>query len=71
MTAATATARGANPLKRLANLDDLRGVAALGVCLFHLDGATAPELRWLSRFGFFGVYVFFVISGFILSLIHI
>lgn len=55
------------PKHRLAGLDDLRGVAALSVCVFHVTGEDDPEwVRSLTRFGFYGVYVFFVISGFIL-----
>ncbi len=45
---------------RLASLDGLRGVAVLAVMVFHL-GAT-----WLTG-GFFGVDVFYVLSGFLIT----
>lgn len=59
---------------RLAVLDALRGVAALWVGLFHFTGNGAfnrgfpadMPLKWLGTYGWQGVYVFFVISGFIL-----
>ena len=59
---------------RLAVLDALRGLAALWVGLYHFTGngtynggfpAEMP-LKWLGTYGWLGVYVFFVISGFIL-----
>ena len=56
---------------RLSNLDILRGLAALAVCLFHFDrdslfkGTFYPEI---AQFGYLGVNVFFVISGFIIPL---
>jgi peptidoglycan/LPS O-acetylase OafA/YrhL len=65
--------------QRLASIDVLRGLAALGVVLFHsTDGqvflehtASAPWLPLLAfplSFGFAGVYLFFVISGFCIHL---
>ena len=59
---------------RLAVLDALRGLAALWVGLFHFTGNGAfnggfpadMPLKWLGTCGWQGVYVFFVISGFIL-----
>jgi peptidoglycan/LPS O-acetylase OafA/YrhL len=62
------------PRPRLAVLDALRGLAALWVGLFHFtrngdfnEGFPADmPLKWLGTYGWLGVYVFFVISGFIL-----
>jgi peptidoglycan/LPS O-acetylase OafA/YrhL len=59
-----------NP-QRIDNVDFLRGVAALAVCWYHFtnsDPAFLPD-GWLKRSGFYGwlgVEVFFVISGFII-----
>jgi peptidoglycan/LPS O-acetylase OafA/YrhL len=64
---------------RLSSVDALRGAAALGVVLYHTVGANAQfgprVLRWLAvpfvpaiRFGYVGVFLFFVISGFCIHL---
>ena len=64
---------------RLSSVDALRGAAALGVVLYHTVGSNAqfgPRfLRWLVapvlpliRFGYVGVFLFFVISGFCIHL---
>ena len=62
---------------RVEALDLLRLVAVLGVVLFHYGfrGPTAhdvahvalPDLAWLARYGFLGVPIFFVISGFVIA----
>src|SRR3954469_8577552 len=62
---------------RVPALDLLRLVAVLGVMAFHYGfrGPTAqdvthvalPELAAFGRYGFLGVSVFFVISGFVIS----
>lgn len=56
----------------LSSLDLLRGLAALAVCYFHFTHGN-PEFLSKSnvlyvsgRFGFLGVDVFFVISGFVI-----
>jgi peptidoglycan/LPS O-acetylase OafA/YrhL len=62
--------------KRLSFIDALRGVAALGVVLYHIkEGNHIPviesRLPWLSDFfelGLFGVPIFFVLSGFVIAL---
>src|ERR1700750_1066981 len=59
---------------RIHVLDTLRGVASLAVCWFHLtsfkyntpDGTAYPLLKGTGRYGWLGVEVFFVISGFVL-----
>jgi peptidoglycan/LPS O-acetylase OafA/YrhL len=65
---------------RLTSIDALRGIAALGVVLYHAVGQAgnnAPQnlLKWpvvfiqsLSSFGYVGVFLFFVISGFCIHL---
>jgi peptidoglycan/LPS O-acetylase OafA/YrhL len=56
---------------RLSNLDVLRGLAALAVCFFHFDRESLfketfyPEI---AKYGYLGVDVFFVISGFVIPL---
>jgi peptidoglycan/LPS O-acetylase OafA/YrhL len=55
---------------RLATVDFLRGVAALSVAWFHFtNGSGAVPHGWLSRsgqYGWMGVEMFFVISGFVI-----
>ena len=61
--------------RRFLALDSLRGVAALAVVFFHVEGALdrAPQ-PWMPGFlgtlfhaGHFGVDVFFVLSGFVIA----
>jgi peptidoglycan/LPS O-acetylase OafA/YrhL len=64
------------PSPRLRSIDALRGIAALGVVLYHAieQGQKAlPNnlfdypvrlVQFLSSFGYIGVFLFFVISGF-------
>lgn len=59
------------PPERLSVLDALRGIAALGVCWFHFTHGNAtflPEgvLKSSGTYGWLGVEIFFVISGFII-----
>ena len=65
---------------RLQSIDALRGIAALGVVLYHAVTQTASAVpnnlfRWpvkllqfISSFGYMGVFLFFVISGFCIHL---
>src|SRR5215210_4781626 len=60
--------------ERIHGLDFLRGVASLAVCWFHLtsftyatpDGWFYSALRRTGTYGWLGVEVFFVISGFVI-----
>lgn len=65
---------------RLQSIDALRGIAALGVVLYHAVMQTTnavPDnvfrwpvklLQFVSSFGYVGVFLFFVISGFCIHL---
>ena len=54
---------------RLPGLDLLRAIAIVWVMLFHsfLVGGLGPDWAWLSRFGWAGVDIFFVLSGFLIG----
>lgn len=53
---------------RIKHIDALRGIAAISVTFFHLTGSSGLSLNLASygKYGYLGVEVFFVISGFIL-----
>src|SRR5256885_1756483 len=59
---------------RLDSLDLLRGIAALMVCICHLSSALMSRDNYpglfepLSLLGKFGVYMFFIVSGFVMPL---
>lgn len=63
---------------RLSSIDALRGIAACGVMFYHVSGGFSVTddgmlplnrgLSLLSAYGFTGVYLFFVISGFCIHL---
>jgi len=65
---------------RLRSIDALRGIAALGVVFYHAVDKTdkvipsgvlrypVRGLQYLSSFGYIGVFLFFVISGFCIHL---
>lgn len=52
-------------LKRIEELDALRGIAALMVLLFHFTMGR-PEANWGFKLGTTGVDLFFIISGFVI-----
>jgi peptidoglycan/LPS O-acetylase OafA/YrhL len=54
---------------RMPGLDLLRAIAIVWVMLFHsfLVGGLGPEWAWLSRYGWMGVDLFFVLSGFLIG----
>ena len=64
-----------NPTERYLAVDSLRGIAALSVTLFHLhiqafQGVESGVLSFLSsifQYGYLGVPIFFVISGFVIA----
>src|SRR5688500_7189677 len=65
---------------RLRSIDALRGIAALGVVVYHAveQGKQAlpnnlleyplRAIQFISSFGYIGVFLFFVISGFCIHL---
>jgi peptidoglycan/LPS O-acetylase OafA/YrhL len=55
---------------RVGSLDTLRGLSALAVCWFHFSGnrlVGSGLIRDSGRYGWLGVEVFFVVSGFVVS----
>lgn len=54
---------------RYPGLDLLRAIAIVWVMLFHtyLVGGLGPDWGWLERFGWMGVDLFFVLSGFLIG----
>ncbi len=56
-------------MKRQPGLDLLRAVAIVWVMLFHsfIVGGLGPHFGWLSRFGWMGVDIFFVLSGYLIG----
>lgn len=74
---APAAAPPATPRVEFRYLDGMRGAAALAVVLFHtflftgLEGQAAAELPvigWLIGYGYLGVPIFIVLSGYVLML---
>jgi peptidoglycan/LPS O-acetylase OafA/YrhL len=56
---------------QVASLDTLRGMSALAVCWYHFSGSSmigAGPIRTSGEYGWLGVEVFFVISGFVIPL---
>jgi peptidoglycan/LPS O-acetylase OafA/YrhL len=61
----------AQRIGQVASLDTLRGMSALAVCWYHFSGNSligAGPIRTSGAYGWLGVYVFFVISGFVIPL---
>jgi peptidoglycan/LPS O-acetylase OafA/YrhL len=58
-----------NEEARLPGLDLLRSIAIAWVMLFHsfVVGGLGPQWEWLSRYGWMGVDLFFVLSGFLIG----
>lgn len=56
-------------MQRLPGLDTLRAAAIVWVMLFHswVVGGLGPQFDWLSRYGWVGVDIFFVLSGFLIG----
>lgn len=56
-------------IERLPGLDLFRAIAVIWVMLFHsfIVGGLGPDFEWLSRFGWAGVDMFFVLSGFLIG----
>ena len=56
-------------MHRLPGLDLLRTLAIGWVMLFHsfIVGGLGPRFDWISRFGWVGVDIFFVLSGFLIG----
>lgn len=60
-------------MKRLIELDALRGIAAVSVLLFHYtskynEAFGAPHMQYEFSYGHYGVQLFFIISGFVIFL---
>lgn len=57
------------PEAPLPGLDLLRAIAVVWVMLFHsfIVGGLGPDWAWLSRYGWMGVDLFFVLSGFLIG----
>jgi len=55
----------ANP--RITEIDGLRGIAAISVLIFHFTNAIQiPILYPVFKYGYMGVHLFFIISGFVI-----
>lgn len=58
---------GIHVSSRLHSIDALRGIAALAVAWFHLTNSyPSGPVRWSGSYGWLGVEMFFVISGFVI-----
>ena len=54
------------PKLKIGIVGALRGFAALAVCWYHFIGGQNTSLVWTGKYGWLGVHIFFVISGFII-----
>jgi len=56
-------------MKRISVIEALRALASISVALFHICGQlNSAGARWVTAYGWLGVDVFFVISGFVIPL---
>ena len=53
--------------RTFANLDGIRALSVLAVVLYHFDPLPWAWLRTIQHAGFFGVDVFFVLSGYLIT----
>jgi len=69
MTQTTAPAHVLAGARNLPGLDLLRAVAIIWVMLFHsfIVGGLGEDFTWLSHYGWAGVDIFFVLSGFLIG----
>ncbi|WP_146754803.1 acyltransferase family protein [Elizabethkingia anophelis] len=66
-----------NQTKRIYQIDLLRFIAAFSVVMFHysyvaykrndISFLSFPEISQYSKYGYLGVYLFFIISGFVIA----
>ena len=56
----------APPKLKIGIVGALRGFAALWVCWFHFVSGQHLWIKWTGTYGWLGVHIFFVISGFII-----
>jgi peptidoglycan/LPS O-acetylase OafA/YrhL len=54
-------------MKRLPQLDAVRGLAVLWVLIHNTDNYPSLHLHWISANGWMGVDLFFVLSGFLIT----
>jgi len=65
----TSPCRITRAVQQVPELDGLRGVAILMVLLFHFGGPPINLCTWLLSYGWAGVDLFFVLSGFLITTI--
>jgi peptidoglycan/LPS O-acetylase OafA/YrhL len=53
--------------KKIPQLDAVRGIAILVVLVHNLNGFSSPPLSLITKYGWMGVDLFFVLSGFLIT----
>src|SRR6201993_3521040 len=53
--------------KKIPQLDAVRGIAILVVLVHNLSGFSFPPLSLITNYGWMGVDLFFVLSGFLIT----